>query len=146
MLYIRIYAHADQSDDKCVSCDASKIVHRPRRGQETFIFHSGRIATGNSVIKDGVERDRISKDTNGAICFEMEAAGVVLSGGRCLVIRGIANYADSHKNDKWKCYAAAKAAVFAAEILHTIDRVVIEDVEAETKIGELLGKFWAMSH
>lgn len=35
----------------------------------------------------------------------------------CLVIRGIADYADSHKNDKWQPFAAAAAAAFAKDLL-----------------------------
>jgi hypothetical protein len=31
----------------------------------------------------------------------------------CLVIRGICDYADSHKNDGWQNYAAAVAATYA---------------------------------
>ncbi|KAF6803199.1 Ankyrin repeat domain-containing protein 50-like protein 3 [Colletotrichum sojae] len=38
----------------------------------------------------------------------------------CLVIRGISDYADSHKNNKWQNYAAVTAAVFAKEILSVI--------------------------
>lgn len=35
----------------------------------------------------------------------------------CLVIRGICDYADSHKNDRWQPYAAATAAAYAKELL-----------------------------
>lgn len=38
----------------------------------------------------------------------------------CLVIRGISDYADSHKNDVWKPYAAATAASYAKELLEVI--------------------------
>ncbi len=46
----------------------------------------------------------------------MEAAGVV-DQTRCLVIRGIADYADSHMNGIWQPYAAGTAAAFARELL-----------------------------
>ncbi len=49
----------------------------------------------------------------------MEAAGVV-DQMQCLVIRGIADYADSHKNQAWQPYAAGTAAAFAREVLLTI--------------------------
>ena len=46
----------------------------------------------------------------------MEAAGL-MNGFPCLVIRGVCDYADSHKNDRWQRYAAATAASFAKELL-----------------------------
>jgi nucleoside phosphorylase len=39
---------------------------------------------------------------------------------RCLVIRGICDYADSHKNKIWQPYAAATAAAYAKELLLVI--------------------------
>jgi nucleoside phosphorylase len=50
------------------------------------------------------------------ICFEMEAAGLMDS-FPCLVVRGICDYADSHKNKVWQPYAAATAAAFATVLL-----------------------------
>jgi hypothetical protein len=38
----------------------------------------------------------------------------------CLVIRGICDYADSHKNKVWQPYAAATAASYAKELLLVI--------------------------
>jgi hypothetical protein len=38
----------------------------------------------------------------------------------CLVIRGICDYADSHKNKIWQSYAAATAAAYAKELLLVI--------------------------
>jgi nucleoside phosphorylase len=80
----------------------------------------GLIASGNRVMKDAMERDKISKDSSGAICFEMEAAGL-MNDFRCVVIRGISDYSDSHKNDEWHAYAAAVAAGLAKEILSHMD-------------------------
>lgn len=49
----------------------------------------------------------------------MEAAGVD-AGRPYLVIRGISDYAGSHKGDVWRFYAAGNAAVFARELLSKI--------------------------
>jgi nucleoside phosphorylase len=38
----------------------------------------------------------------------------------CLVIRGICDYADSHKNKVWQPYSAATAASYAKELLLSI--------------------------
>jgi hypothetical protein len=53
------------------------------------------------------------------LCFEMEAAGL-MNYLPCLVIRGICDYADSHKNKRWQGYAAAAAAAYARELLQYI--------------------------
>ena len=53
------------------------------------------------------------------LCFEMEAAGL-MDNFPCLVIRGICDYSDSHKNKQWQPYAAAVAAAYAKELLSVI--------------------------
>jgi nucleoside phosphorylase len=49
----------------------------------------------------------------------MEAAGL-MNDFPCLVIRGICDYADSHKNKDWQGYAAAVAAAYAKELLSVV--------------------------
>jgi hypothetical protein len=63
-------------------------------------------------------RDRLAKEY-GIICFEMEAAGL-MSQLPCLVIRGICDYSDSHKNKQWQGYAALTAAAYAKVLLSTV--------------------------
>lgn len=53
------------------------------------------------------------------LCFEMEAGGLMNS-FPCLVIRGICDYSDSHKNDVWHKYAALAAAAYTRELLHIV--------------------------
>jgi nucleoside phosphorylase len=102
------WAHeADQ--ETCEICNSPQVPRKSRH--PGTMVHYGLIASGNQVIKDAKLRDRIGHDTN-ALCFEMEAAGVMET-APCLVIRGICNYADSHKNDLWQEYAAAAAAAYA---------------------------------
>ncbi|KAK2025454.1 purine and uridine phosphorylase, partial [Colletotrichum zoysiae] len=98
-------------------CDLSQTVKRDDRDDTDPVIHYGNIASGNQVVKDAKTRDRLSKEL-GALCFEMEAAG--LQDFPCLVIRGICDYADSHKNKSWQEYAAATAAAFAKELLSVI--------------------------
>ncbi|KAF5531030.1 ankyrin 3, partial [Fusarium mexicanum] len=66
-------------------------------------------------MKNGTQRDITARQL-GAICFEMEAAGLmdILP---CLPIRGICDYSDSHKNKEWQRYAVATAAAYARELL-----------------------------
>jgi hypothetical protein len=69
-------------------------------------------------MKYGKERDDIAR-RHSALCFEMEAAGM-MDNLRCLPIRGICDYSDSHKNKKWQDYAAATAAAYARELLEVL--------------------------
>ncbi|KAI0436532.1 nucleoside phosphorylase domain-containing protein [Xylaria telfairii] len=113
------YLHVGDYGSHCRDCDRAQLVNRPARTEQDagkMIFHRGRIATGNSVVQDGEKRDRIRQQCMGALCIEMEAAGIDVN-RPCLVIRGISDYADSHKSGVWRSYAAAQAAVFARELL-----------------------------
>lgn len=105
---------------KCLNCN--QVVDRPERPKDfsTVKIHYGTIASGNQVIKDAHKRDKIVRDLGGQIlCFEMEAAGLV-NQFPCLVVRGISDYCDPHKNDAWQDYAAGNAAAFTRELLLTI--------------------------
>lgn len=97
----------------CDECDKTQMIERPIRENQDPFIHYGTIASGNQVIKDAETRDSIGK---GCLCFEMEAAGL-MNDFPCLVIRGICDYADSHKNKHWQKYAAATAAASAKELL-----------------------------
>ncbi|KAH8691090.1 nucleoside phosphorylase domain-containing protein [Phaeosphaeriaceae sp. PMI808] len=126
-----------EGEKTCRKCDTSKTVTREPREHNRVVVHYGTIASGNCVIKNARERDLVSSEFGGVLCFEMEAAGLVNS-WPCLVIRGICNYADSHKNEKWQSYAAATAAAYAKDVLsvipttevatiHTINEVILSD-------------------
>lgn len=120
VLFENAYPHDNKLDpDTCNHCDISRCVNRPRRESERMVFHQGTILSDDFVMEDPEERDRLSELYYDAICFETEAAGV-MEDTRCLVIRGIADYADSHKNHVWQKYAAGTAAAFAREILYNI--------------------------
>lgn len=69
-------------------------------------------------MRDAKTRDRLMQELH-IICFEMEAAGLMDSYSN-IVIRGISDYADSHKNKLWQGYAAATAAAYAKELLSII--------------------------
>ncbi|KAL3475573.1 hypothetical protein BJX99DRAFT_271076 [Aspergillus californicus] len=115
----RLFQPEDCHEDGGQTCENCKGPEVPRsnRPQGPHI-HYGCIASGNQVIKDAILRDRLSAEMK-VLCFEMEGAGVMTS-ERCLVIRGVCDYADSHKNDEWHYYAAATAAAYTkAFLLHT---------------------------
>lgn len=107
-----------QGDKTCDKCDLSGLVNRPPRpsGREIAV-HYGTIASGNTVMKSASDRDRYANDPAlNVLCFEMEAAGL-MNNSPCLVIRGISDYSDDHKNYEWHNYAALTAAAYARDLL-----------------------------
>ncbi|KAF7174380.1 hypothetical protein CNMCM5623_007084 [Aspergillus felis] len=107
------------ASDTCINCDQSKLLLRPPREHEEPVIHYGLIGSANQVVKDGRRRDQLARDL-GIYCVEMEAAGL-MNNFPCLVIRGICDYADSHKNKEWQGYAAAVAAAYAKELLSVVE-------------------------
>jgi nucleoside phosphorylase len=90
------------------------VVPRAERSEDPQI-HYGTIASGNQVIKNSITRDKLAAKHD-AMCFEMDAAGL-MDILKCLVVRGICDYADSHQNKEWQKYAAAVAAAYAKELV-----------------------------
>jgi nucleoside phosphorylase len=85
-------------------------------------------------MQDAFIRDSLALK-NDVLCFEMEAAGLS-NHFPCVVIRGICDYADSHKNHQWQGYAAMVAAAYAKDLLLCIPP---NHVEAERAIGSIEG-------
>lgn len=108
-----------------VGCNEANLVTRERTAvgsdyyPEVFI---GCIGSGNTVMKSGEDRDRIAAE-HGIIAFEMEGAGA-WDEIPCIVVKGICDYSDSHKNSLWQNFAAATAASVARALL---ERYVRED-------------------
>ncbi|KAF2193564.1 purine and uridine phosphorylase [Zopfia rhizophila CBS 207.26] len=118
VLFEAIYNH--EGGQTCEQCSTDRQEARqPRESEEEVVVHYGTIASGNQVMRNAAERDKVSAELGGVLCFEMEAAGLMDS-FPCLVIRGICDYADSHKNKRWQAYAAGTAAGWAKEVLSVI--------------------------
>lgn len=110
------------------------VSEKDERVQDVRV-HYGLIASGNQVIKDAEFRDRLNRRFDGSVlCVEMEAAGL-MDNCPCIVIRGICDYADSHKNKQWQEYAAAIAAAFAKELLQYLSP---SDVQGERLMVDAL--------
>jgi nucleoside phosphorylase len=115
VLFEAAYNH--NGGQTCERCSVDRhVVRQLRESEEEVVVHYGTIASGNQVMRSAAERDKVSAELGGVLCFEMEAAGLMNS-FPCLVIRGICDYADSHKNKRWQPYAAATAAAYAKEVL-----------------------------
>lgn len=109
----------EEERESCFYCDLDQVVTR-RPVTRDMRIHYGLIASGNQVIKDAVRRNEINKTFGDKVlCFEMEAAGLI-NDFPCLVIRGICDYADSHKSKDWQEHAAAVAAAYAKEFLSIV--------------------------
>jgi nucleoside phosphorylase len=125
------YLHV--SGDVCDSCDDDHVVKRTRERKSLRpLVHYGLIASGNSLMKNSIVRDDLA-ERYGILCFETEAAGL-MDHFPCLVIRGICDYSDSHKNDLWQEYAAAVAAAYAKNLLSVIDGNDVSRTEAAAKV------------
>jgi nucleoside phosphorylase len=115
-LFRASYTH--QNGVMCENCDPQQAIPRPDRLDNKPQIHYGTIGSANLVIKHPAVRDELKRDMN-ILCVEMEAAGLI-NNFPCLVIRGICDYADSHKNDRWQPYAAAVASAYMKELLMII--------------------------
>ncbi|KAL2849960.1 hypothetical protein BJX68DRAFT_275805 [Aspergillus pseudodeflectus] len=104
-----------------LGCDRNRLVPRSRlpmasaSERPTHRVHFGSIGTADTVMRSAKRRDALARK-EGIIAFEMEGAGVWTK-FNCLIIKGVCDYADSHKNKDWQGYAAAVAASAAKEVL-----------------------------
>ncbi|KAN0075579.1 hypothetical protein V8E54_006849 [Elaphomyces granulatus] len=111
------YDHMDGEKD-CKNCNEERLVQRKSRTPDVPVVHYGLIGSANQAMKHGGTREKLRQEM-GMLCFEMEAAGL-MDNFPCLVIRGICDYSDTHKNKDWQPYAAVTAAAYAKELLGVI--------------------------
>jgi nucleoside phosphorylase len=110
----------------CYTSDGTGYKHRNERkadqslenisSLESSTIHFGSVGSGDRVVKSAKHRDMIAEKEK-IIAFEMEAAGAYHVIDSIVVIKGVSDYADSHKNKQWQCYASAKAAACAGAFL-----------------------------
>ncbi|SCV39880.1 related to ankyrin 3 [Fusarium fujikuroi] len=118
-LFQATYRHADdQKSCEQAGCKGD-LVARSRLSRTDVppkpAVHFGLMASTDTVMKSGEDRDRIASKED-VIAFEMEGAGVWDS-FPCIIIKGGCDYADSHKSKVWQRYAAATAAACAKAFL-----------------------------
>ncbi|PKK53222.1 hypothetical protein CI102_2991 [Trichoderma harzianum] len=149
ILYRSAIIHPTDSENPCLELcgvDPSRTIRREPRDndyEDDPAIHYGVIASAKRVMKDAQIRDKLAAEKN-VLCFEMEAAGL-MNLFPCLVIRGICDYSDTHKNKQWQGYAAMTAAAYAKDLLSLMPSVQIAAVQpskedfasmAGTKPGE----------
>ncbi|KAH7140353.1 nucleoside phosphorylase domain-containing protein [Dactylonectria estremocensis] len=110
-----------------LGCDLAQLVPRKRFMQTRWsqirhtevppspIIHVGSVASGDVVMKSGEDRDEIGGE-EGIIAFEMEGAGM-WEEIPSIIIKGVCNYADCHKNKIWQNFADATAAAASKAVL-----------------------------
>ncbi|KAL2809361.1 hypothetical protein BJX63DRAFT_423883 [Aspergillus granulosus] len=99
-----------------LGCDENQVVRRRESMEAALVsIHIGTFASADTVMKSGTHRDKIIREEN-VIGFEMEGAGM-WAHGPCIIIKGVCDYADSHKSKSWQAYAAATAACAAKAFL-----------------------------
>ncbi|KAI0537082.1 purine and uridine phosphorylase [Xylaria digitata] len=144
-LFVATYQHKHRAPQSCATCEGEgnryceeaaqascvelncgegQIVYRDRLEVKRSLspdemqcpdIFIGRMASGDTVMKSGEHRDQLAKQHN-VIAFEMEGAGA-WDEVPCIIIKGICDYADSHKNKKWQPFAAATAASVMKAVL-----------------------------
>ncbi|KAF3213719.1 hypothetical protein TWF106_009378 [Orbilia oligospora] len=143
---------ADKTACVDLLCDDDMLVRRQRlkrkrnigseeeqQRPEVFV---GNIASGDTVMRSSEHRDAIAIQGN-LIAFEMEGAGA-FDESPSLVIKGVCDYADSHKNKDWQPFAAATAASVAKAVLERYTLPGISTIVIPDK-GELM-RFQALVH
>ena len=114
---------ADDTDKLYATLQPDQLIAHPLDPQrvpgQPRVF-LGIIGSSDSLQRNPVLRDELGKQF-GVKAIEMEGAGVADATWQhergYLVIRGICDYCDSHKNDVWQEYAAAVAAAYARGLL-----------------------------
>ena len=113
---------AHSLDCTLLKCDMKKAVVRERIAEVQVrlrsveqaqpitkpVVHFGLVASGDLVMKSAARRDELAAREK-VIGFEMEGAGA-WDTFPTVIIKGVCDYADSHKNKKWQKYAAVTAA------------------------------------
>lgn len=133
-LYRSEKIHPSDEPDCSTSCGDDRLIARRARtvDEDNPAIHHGTIASANRLMKNALTRDALA--AKGVLCFEMEAAGIV-NHFPFLVVRGICDYSDSHKNKAWQGYAAMTATAYAKDLLY---RIVPSQIESEKRIIDTL--------
>ncbi|KAK9439924.1 Ankyrin repeat-containing domain protein [Metarhizium brunneum] len=108
-----------------------------RRSQNKSTVHYGVIASAKQPITDAALRDALAAQRN-VLCFETEAADFQ-NPFPYLVIRGICDYSDSHRETKWQGYAIVAAAAYVKVLLARI-RSRSSRLEAWTRVIDILSE------
>lgn len=137
---------AAESNCNEVGCESEMLIPRQRlladhEGAASIAnkpapqVHFGRIGSADTVMKSAEHRDRVAEEFS-LVAFEMEGAGAWDHFPNTLVIKGVCDYADSHKNKQWQYFAAATAASCLKALLcdwGLVDQATAHDANRPTE-------------
>lgn len=104
---------------------------RPENIESNPSSHIGLYLSGNKVIADEKTAGALKSFWTRGSAIEMEAVGIAAmlrqmeNPPSFIMIKGICDYADSNKNDKWQTYAADAASSFTYSFV--IDKLTPQD-------------------
>ena len=113
------YDYIDDGKNNCESCNKECLVRRKPRTTNAPAIHYGLIDINHMIIDvNGATREKLRQES-GILC-SAEGLRDMSDDFPRLIIRGICDYSDTHRNNKWESYAAATAAAYAKELLGLI--------------------------
>jgi nucleoside phosphorylase len=107
------------------SCQPPKKLKHPKTDKKRGIpeVHLGRIGSANILLKSHSVRDAL-REKHRIRAVEMEASGVADAAWNFSVgyitVRGICDYCDQSKDDKWQTFAALVAAAYARALIERV--------------------------
>jgi nucleoside phosphorylase len=119
------YGHVRERELCTSCCEPAKAKQRSDRGAEATRkidsprVHYGCIGSTSQLQMSASMRDRLRDSSRQVLAYEMETSGVINTHS-ALAIRGICDYADSHKNKIWQKYASATAVAYAKVLLQNL--------------------------
>jgi nucleoside phosphorylase len=88
---------------------------------ETPKVHYGAVGSADVLMRDELTRDDLTEEHGGLVAVEMEASGIAAGTAEhdlsWFMVRGIADYSASGKNDIWHGYASYAAAAYLRALL-----------------------------
>ncbi|AKB33047.1 phosphorylase [Methanosarcina siciliae HI350] len=123
---LKIECSSGYEDKLYCSKNQNEVIEHPKDKKRTngkpkvFI---GPIASANILQKNPMARDEL-RERFKVKAIEMEASGIADATWThdvgYLVVRGICDYCDSHKNDEWQQYAAVVAAAYTRALIESM--------------------------
>ena len=89
-------------------------------------IHYGAMACGPQVIKDQPYIDSLKSKEHSLLAIDMESYGIALAASMCstyvrpivpLIVKGVCDFADLEKTDKWHDYCSYASAAFLHAVL-----------------------------
>lgn len=126
-----IFKKPDIKEDKLYDENGNIIEHPKDESRTEYpkVFY-GVIASANTLLKNRDKRDKL-RDMYKVKAVEMEASGIAdasdIKDIGYIVVRGICDYCDSHKNDTWQEYAAIVAAAYTRALIEELPKFEEDD-------------------